>query len=91
MVWSWTEHENIDDGGIIAALRLLLSAFDEGDHIAIPNPGYLYRNLMMALGLERYCIAGAEWLMMLSDMEKWEKLPDGPVVPSSQPYWCGAQ
>ena len=73
-------------GSSTAFALTFLSAFDEGDHIAIPNPGYpAYRNLMMALGLEPVLLsAGAEhgWKPMLSDMEKWEKLPDGLMIAS---------
>ena len=63
-----------------------MSAFDVGDRIAIPNPGYpAYRNLMLGMGLEPVILpAGAEegWMPRLQDMEKWDRLPDGLMIAS---------
>ena len=73
-------------GSSTAFALAFLSAFDEGDRIAIPNPGYpAYRNLMMALGLEPVLLSAGEaqgWKPILSDMEKWDKLPDGLMIAS---------
>ena len=81
-----TENIAVTVGSSTAFALAFLSAFDEGDRIAIPNPGYpAYRNLMMALGLKPVLLsAGAEqgWKPMLSNMEKWDRLPDGLMIAS---------
>ena len=63
-----------------------MSAFDVGDRIAIPNPGYpAYRNLMLGMGLEPVILpAGLEegWLPRLQDIENWDRLPDGLMIAS---------
>ena len=81
-----TENIAVTVGSSTAFALAFLSAFDEGDRIAIPNPGYpAYRNLMIALGLEPVLLsAGAEqgWKPILTDMEKWDSLPDGLMIAS---------
>ena len=81
-----SENIAVTVGSSTAFALAFLSAFDEGDRIAIPNPGYpAYRNLMMAMGLEPVLVsAGAEqgWKPVLSEMEKWERLPDGLMIAS---------
>ena len=81
-----SENIAVTVGSSTAFALAFLSAFDEGDRIAIPNPGYpAYRNLMMAMGLEPLLVAaGAEqgWKPVLSEMEKWERLPDGLMIAS---------
>ena len=73
-------------GSSMAFAISFLAAFDVGDRIAIPNPGYpAYRNLMLGMGLEPVILpAGPSegWLPRLQDMEKWEKLPDGLMIAS---------
>ena len=73
-------------GSSMAFAISFLAAFDVGDRIAIPNPGYpAYRNLMIGMGLEPVILpAGPKegWLPRLQDMEKWEKLPDGLMIAS---------
>ena len=73
-------------GSSTAFALAFLSAFDEGDRIAIPNPGYpAYRNLMMGLGLEPVLLsAGAEqgWKPVLAEMDGWDSLPDGLMIAS---------
>ncbi len=73
-------------GSSMAFAISFLAAFDVGDRIAIPNPGYpAYRNLMIGMGLEPVILpAGPKegWLPRLKDMEKWEKLPDGLMIAS---------
>jgi len=63
-----------------------MSAFDVGDRIAIPNPGYpAYRNLMLGMGLEPVILpAGPNegWVPQLQQMEEWDRLPDGLMIAS---------
>ena len=63
-----------------------MAAFDAGDVIAIPRPGYpAYRNLMIGMGLTpRHISAGPEqgWKPMLEEMESWDRLPDGLMIAS---------
>ena len=63
-----------------------MAAFDEGDEIAIPVPGYpAYRNLMLGLGLKPVNIpAGPDegWMPKLKEMESWDRLPDGLMIAS---------
>ena len=50
-----SENIAVTVGSSTAFALAFLSAFDEGDRIAIPNPGYpAYRNLMMAMGLNLF-------------------------------------
>ena len=81
-----TENIAVTVGSSTAFALAFLSAFDEGDNIAIPNPGYpAYRNLMMAMGLKPLLLsAGKEqgWKPMLSKMETWDRLPDGLMIAS---------
>ena len=81
-----TDNVAITVGSSTAFALAFLSAFDEGDRIAIPNPGYpAYRNLMMGLGLEPVLLAaGAEqgWKPVLREMESWDSLPDGLMIAS---------
>ena len=66
-----TDNVAITVGSSTAFALAFLSAFDEGDRIAIPNPGYpAYRNLMLGLGLEPVLLsAGAEqgWKPVLAE------------------------
>ena len=81
-----TDNVAITVGSSTAFALAFLSAFDEGDRIAIPNPGYpAYRNLMMGLGLEPVLLSvGAEqgWKPVLAEMESWDSLPDGLMIAS---------
>ena len=81
-----TDNVAITVGSSTAFALAFLSAFDEGDRIAIPNPGYpAYRNLMLGLGLEPVLLsAGAEqgWKPVLAEMESWDSLPDGLMIAS---------
>lgn len=81
-----TDNVAVTVGSSTAFALAFLSAFDEGDRIAIPNPGYpAYRNLMMGLGLEPVLLsAGAEqgWKPALAEMESWDRLPDGLMIAS---------
>lgn len=81
-----TENISVTVGSSTAFALAFMSAFDEGDRIAIPNPGYpAYRNLMIAMGLKPVLLsAGAEqgWKPVLSEMEQWDKLPDGLMIAS---------
>jgi len=88
----WYDYEASQDnvavtvGSSTAFALAFLSAFDEGDKIAIPTPGYpAYRNLMVGLGLQPVPLpAGPEqgWKPILQDMEKWDELPDGLMIAS---------
>ena len=73
-------------GSSTAFALAFMAAFDEGDCIALPTPGYpAYRNLMMAMGITPVALpARAEqgWMPSLKEMEKWDKLPDGLIVAS---------
>ena len=73
-------------GSSTAFALAFLAAFDEGDKIALPTPGYpAYRNLMGGLGLQAVpLVAGPEqgWRPMLAEMESWEALPDGLMIAS---------
>jgi len=73
-------------GSSMAFAISFLAAFDIGDKIAIPNPGYpAYRNLMLGMGLEPVTLnAGPSegWVPRLKDMEKWDNLPDGLMIAS---------
>ena len=84
-------HPNTDNiavtvGSSTAFALAFLAAFDEGDKIALPTPGYpAYRNLMGGLGLQAVpLVAGPEqgWRPMLAEMESWEALPDGLMIAS---------
>ena len=81
-----TDNVAVTVGSSTAFALAFLSAFDEGDRIAIPNPGYpAYRNLMMGLGLEPVLLsAGAEqgWKPVLAEMDSWDSLPDGLMIAS---------
>jgi len=73
-------------GSSTAFALAFMAAFDAGDVIAIPRPGYpAYRNLMMGLGLTpRDLSAGPEqgWKPMLAEMDSWDRLPDGLMIAS---------
>ena len=73
-------------GSSTAFALSFMAAFDDGDKIALPNPGYpAYRNLMLGMGLEPVMIpAGAEdgWMPNLKQMERWDTLPDGLIIAS---------
>ena len=73
-------------GSSTAFALSFMAAFDAGDKIALPNPGYpAYRNLMMGMGLEPVMVpAGADdtWIPNLKDMENWDEMPDGLIIAS---------
>ena len=73
-------------GSSTAFALAFLAAFDEGDKVALPTPGYpAYRNLMMAMGIEPVALpARAEqgWMPALKAMEEWDELPDGIIIAS---------
>ncbi len=73
-------------GSSMAFAISFMAAFDVGDKIAIPNPGYpAYRNLMLGMGLEPVILpAGPKegWVPRLEDMKKWHRLPDGIMIAS---------
>lgn len=73
-------------GSSTAFALAFLAAFDVGDKIALPTPGYpAYRNLMMAMGIEPVSLpARAEqgWMPRLAEMESWDELPDGLIIAS---------
>ena len=66
-------------GSSTAFAVAFMAAFDAGDVIAIPRPGYpAYQNLMMGMELTpRHISAGPEqgWKPMLEEMESWDRLP----------------
>lgn len=74
----------VTPGSSIAFAIAFLSAFDQGERIAIPTPGYpAYRNLMIGLGLEPILLpAGSDegWKPLLAEMEGWDELPDGLII-----------
>ncbi|MGC6517206.1 MAG: pyridoxal phosphate-dependent aminotransferase [Candidatus Puniceispirillaceae bacterium] len=73
-------------GSSTAFALAFLTAFDEGDKVALPTPGYpAYRNLMMAMGIEPVALparAAQGWLPALEEMERWDSLPDGLIIAS---------
>ena len=73
-------------GSSTAFALAFLTAFDVGDKVALPTPGYpAYRNLMLALGIEPVALpARAEegWMPALKEMEKWDELPAGLIIAS---------
>ena len=81
-----TDNIAVTVGSSTAFALAFLSAFDAGDKIALPTPGYpAYRNLMQGLGLQAVPLAaGPEqgWRPMLAEMENWEELPDGLMIAS---------
>lgn len=73
-------------GSSTAFALAFLAAFDVGDKVALPTPGYpAYRNLMLALGIEPVALpARAEqgWMPALKEMETWDELPAGIIIAS---------
>ena len=73
-------------GSSTAFALSFLAAFDVGDRVALPTPGYpAYRNLMMAMGIEPVALparAEQSWMPSLREMESWDKLPDGIIIAS---------
>ena len=73
-------------GSSTAFALAFLSAFDVGDRVALPTPGYpAYRNLMMALGIEPVALPARsedDWMPNLKEMESWERLPEGLIIAS---------
>ena len=73
-------------GSSTAFALAFMTAFDEGDRIALPTPGYpAYRNLMMAMGIEPLALPARSeegWMPSLKEMETWDELPDGLIVAS---------
>ena len=73
-------------GSSTAFALAFLAAFDVGDKIALPTPGYpAYRNLMMAMGIEPVSLparAEQDWMPRLQEMESWDELPDGLIIAS---------
>ena len=81
-----TDNIAITVGSSTAFALAFMAAFDEGDKIALPTPGYpAYRNLMEGLGLEAVPLSAGPnqgWRPMLAEMESWEALPDGLMIAS---------
>ena len=81
-----TDRIAVTVGSSTAFAIAFMAAFDEGDRIAVPTPGYpAYRNLMMGLGLTPVPVrAGAEqnWKLNLAEMDSWDELPDGLMIAS---------
>ncbi len=81
-----TDNIAITVGSSTAFALAFMAAFDEGDRIALPTPGYpAYRNLMEGLGLQAVPLtAGPDqgWRPMLAEMESWETLPEGLMIAS---------
>ena len=73
-------------GSSTAFALAFLAAFDVGDKVALPTPGYpAYRNLMLALGIEPVALpsrAEQGWMPALKEMESWDELPDGIIIAS---------
>ncbi len=81
-----TDRVAVTVGSSTAFAIAFMAAFDQGDRIAIPTPGYpAYRNLMMGLGLTPVPVrVGAEqnWRLSLAEMDSWDELPDGLMIAS---------
>lgn len=81
-----TDNIAVTVGSSTAFALTFMAAFDAGDVIAIPRPGYpAYRNLMMGLGLTpKHIDAGPAqgWKPVLAEMDSWERLPDGLMIAS---------
>ncbi len=73
-------------GSSTAFALAFLSAFDAGDRIVVPTPGYpAYRNLMQGLGIEAVPLKAGPaqgWKPLLAEMDSWEQLPDGLMIAS---------
>ena len=73
-------------GSSTAFALAFMAAFDVGDKVALPTPGYpAYRNLMLALGIEPVALparAAQGWMPALQEMESWDELPDGIIIAS---------
>ena len=73
-------------GSSTAFALAFMAAFDEGDRVALPTPGYpAYRNLMLAMGIEPVALparSAESWMPSLEEMDKWDELPDGLIVAS---------
>ena len=73
-------------GSSTAFALAFMAAFDEGDRVALPTPGYpAYRNLMMAMGIEPVALPARSeqsWMPSLEEMDSWDELPDGLIVAS---------
>ena len=73
-------------GSSTAFALAFLSAFDVGDRVALPTPGYpAYRNLMIGLGIEPVALparSAENWMPNLQEMEQWDRLPDGLIIAS---------
>ena len=73
-------------GSSLGFALAFLGAFDQGDRVALANPGYpAYRNLMTALGLEPVLLPSrvAEgWVPQLEALASEGDLPDGLLLAS---------
>lgn len=73
-------------GSSLAFAMVFLTCFDQGDRIAMTNPGYsAYRNLMTSVGIEAVSLpAGAAegWMPKLEDLEAINPRPDGFIIAS---------
>jgi aspartate/methionine/tyrosine aminotransferase len=71
-------------GSSLGFAMVFLGCFDNGDRVAITNPGYSgYRNLMTAVGIEPVDLpAGPEqgWIPQIKDLEAMSPLPDGVII-----------
>lgn len=80
------ENIAVSVGSSTAFALAFMAAFDEGDRVALPTPGYpAYRNLMMAMGIEPVALPARSeqsWMPSLQEMEAWDELPDGLIVAS---------
>ena len=76
----------ITPGSSLAFALSFLAAFDHGDRIALPTPGYpAYRNLMLAMGLEPVLMparAAQGWVPDLEALKAAGALPDGMLLAS---------
>ena len=76
----------ITPGSSLGFALSFLAAFDRGDRIALPTPGYpAYRNLMLAMGLEPVLMparAAQGWVPDLEALKASGKLPDGMLLAS---------
>ncbi len=73
-------------GSSTAFALSFMAAFDVGDKVALPTPGYpAYRNLMMAMGIEPVALPARSsegWMPSLAEMDSWDELPDGLIIAS---------
>ncbi|MCR6632378.1 MAG: aminotransferase class I/II-fold pyridoxal phosphate-dependent enzyme [Magnetospirillum sp.] len=80
------EQVAVTTGSSGAFLLAFLAAFDAGDRVAVPAPGYpAYRNILEALGIEVVPVpvgASSRWQLTVDVLEQVEGRLDGVVVAS---------